>query len=80
MQNLPKMSQKKDRINDGIEVDLVSSWFLVEDIMMFENIGVSNAVNQTKYLICADCEMGPLGWTDISNKKCYVALSRVRQS
>jgi len=74
---LPKMSQKKDQAD--LEFDTLSEWFAVEDIMTFENIGVSNAVDQTKYLTCADCEMGPVGWTDLSNKKCYVALSRVRQ-
>ena len=27
----------------------------------FENIGFSNTVGDFKYLICADCDMGPIG-------------------
>lgn len=45
----------------------------------FENIGFSNNVDATtKYLICADCEMGPVGFCDLTNKMCYVALERVK--
>jgi len=75
---LPKMSQKKDRAD--LECDTVVEWFVLEDIMQFENIGVTNTVEEKKYLICADCEMGPVGWTDLSTKKCFIALSRVRHS
>lgn len=44
----------------------------------FENIGFSHTVDNYKYLICADCEMGPVGYHNISTKKCYVALERVK--
>lgn len=44
----------------------------------FENIGFSHTVDNYKYLICADCEMGPVGYHNITTKKCYVALERVK--
>lgn len=44
----------------------------------FENIGVSHTVGNVKYLACADCERGPVGWHDLSTKKSYIALCRVK--
>lgn len=45
--------------------------------MTFYNVGFSNTVGSTKYLTCADCETGPIGYYDIPSKISYVALSRV---
>lgn len=44
----------------------------------FQNVGFSKNVGANKFLICADCDMGPIGWFDSSSKECYVALSRVK--
>lgn len=44
----------------------------------FENIGFSHTIDDTKFLICADCEMGPVGYHSISTKKCFVALTRIK--
>ena len=46
------------------------------------HIGFTKSVdNETiKYLICADCDVGPIGWHCISTKKNYVALARVKHS
>lgn len=60
------------------ETEDLSLFWLVTDMLMFENIGFSNTVGNTKYLACADCEAGPIGYFDILNKTSYVALSRVR--
>lgn len=43
----------------------------------FENIGFSNTVGNIKYLACADCELGPIGYYDTDTKVSYVALARV---
>jgi len=75
--DLPKMTQKKNAPEP--EVDSIKEWILVEDMFTFDNVGVSHVVNNMKYLTCADCEFGPIGWMDLNNKKSYVALSRVRQ-
>ena len=57
---------------------LVKHW-LVEDMFHFENVGFSKTVQNIKYLICADCEIGPIGWHDVNNKKeFFVACERVK--
>ncbi|CAE6427849.1 unnamed protein product [Rhizoctonia solani] len=40
-----------------------TGWWLVKPSpMQFENIGFSRAVGEIKYLSCAECDLGPLGW------------------
>ncbi|KAK4299373.1 hypothetical protein Pmani_028348 [Petrolisthes manimaculis] len=55
----------------------VSEWWTVEDMFTFDNIGFSHTVGSVKYLVCADCEHGPLGWHDTVTRRSYVALQRV---
>lgn len=78
---LPSMT---DKYNIGTEPlgDQLTQFWLVVDMFHFENVGFSKNVNQTiKYLICADCERGPIGWHDIGNKKEFlVAAERVQYS
>lgn len=58
------------------EEQLAEFW-CVDDIYTFENIGFSNTVGKTKYLACADCDRGPVGYHNLETKKSFVALSRV---
>jgi hypothetical protein len=44
----------------------------------FDNLGFSNTVGSVKYLTCADCEIGPIGWHSLDTKKSYVAVGRVK--
>lgn len=60
------------------QCELLKNYWTVNDMFTFENIGFSNTVQNKKYLICADCEMGPVGYHDIATKVCYVALKRVK--
>ena len=60
------------------EQETLRDYLLVENIHNFENIGVTNKINNIKYLICADCEKGPVGWYDLSTSISYIALSRVK--
>ena len=78
---LPSMSEKY-RIGSEPSGDQVTQFWLVEDMFHFENVGFSKTVNETvKYLICADCEKGPIGWHDVGNRKEYlVAAERVLYS
>ena len=46
----------------------------------FENAGFSNTVGEYKYLTCADCEMGPIGWHCLRTKLSYIADQRVKQT
>jgi hypothetical protein len=70
--------------NDHI-CDSVESFWLVYDMFTFENVGFSNTVNnQTKYLVCANCERGPIGFSPINpstrqlEKEFYVAIDRIK--
>lgn len=73
---LPEILCKKG--SEGNNREQISDYWMVEDINSFENIGVSHTVEKVKYLACADCERGPVGWHDISGNKSYIALSRVK--
>ncbi|KAK9892264.1 hypothetical protein WA026_019065 [Henosepilachna vigintioctopunctata] len=75
--HLPLMKQiKTSELNP--EKELISSFWLVPDMYTFQNVGFSNTVGTTKFLVCADCEAGPIGYHDLQNGKSYIALSRVR--
>jgi hypothetical protein len=64
---------------DEQESEIVTKFWQLNSLMAFENIGVSNLVENIKFLCCADCEVGPLGWHDITDKtKFYIAAERVR--
>ena len=62
-----------------IAKEKLSQFYRVEDMFDFDNVGFSKTVDEVKYLICADCEAGPIGFHDLSTKKSYVALSRMKQ-
>ena len=71
-----KMSRYKV---DAPEHEIVTKFWLLNSLMAFENIGVSHLVENIKFLSCADCEVGPIGWHDINDKtKFYIAAERVR--
>ncbi|KAJ2893275.1 hypothetical protein IWW38_002919 [Coemansia aciculifera] len=40
-------------------------FWLVDDVMAFDNVGVSHTKNGIKYLSCADCDLAPIGYYDI---------------
>lgn len=46
----------------------------------FQNVGFTNTVGENKYLTCADCDAGPIGYYNIPSKKSYIALSRVQHA
>ncbi|CAG9766112.1 unnamed protein product [Ceutorhynchus assimilis] len=74
--DLPLITQTKN--NDANpETEHTSLFWVVKDMFTFYNVGFSNAVGNTKFLTCADCEAGPIGYHDIPTKISYVALTRV---
>lgn len=76
--SLPLMSEKY-KIGTKPSVEETSDQWLVEDMFDFENVGFSKNVDDLKYLICADCERGPIGWHVIAEaNKFYVSCSRVK--
>lgn len=72
------MMEKHKIGSEPVGDQLISQW-LVKDMFHFENVGFSKTVNSCeKYLVCADCEIGPIGWTDVNNQKeYYVSAERV---
>ncbi|CAO3615194.1 unnamed protein product [Mucor fragilis] len=44
----------------------------VSNMMDFENVGFSTTVGTTKYLSCADCDLGPIGYHDTTDPKEFV--------
>ncbi|XP_014597968.1 PREDICTED: guanine nucleotide exchange factor MSS4 homolog [Polistes canadensis] len=73
---LPHIHSKGE--GEGIQQETITEYWYIEDMFAFENIGVSHTVGNIKYLACADCERGPVGWHDLATKKSYIALSRVK--
>ena len=70
--------KKKTDESAGDGETLHDFWF-VDDMFTFENVGFSNTLEGKKYLVCADCEVGPIGYHDLSDAKAfYVAISRVK--
>uniref|UniRef100_A0A8D8YLB2 Guanine nucleotide exchange factor MSS4 n=1 Tax=Cacopsylla melanoneura TaxID=428564 RepID=A0A8D8YLB2_9HEMI len=85
--SLPLMKQRRrTEIKEGSgeveEQDAVketcTDFWQVDDIYTFENVGFTNTISGLKYLACADCEMGPIGYYDPDSKLSYVAFTRVK--
>eukprot|EP00112_Aurelia_sp_Birch-Aquarium-sp1_P012410 Seg2610.2 transcript_id=Seg2610.2/GoldUCD/mRNA.D3Y31 product="Guanine nucleotide exchange factor MSS4" protein_id=Seg2610.2/GoldUCD/D3Y31 len=73
--DLPTMKKKNEESNENEES---TCFWLLKNMMDFENVGFSNTVNDVKYLCCADCEVGPIGFHIIHNKTEFlVAADRV---
>ncbi|KAG0223902.1 Mss4 protein-domain-containing protein [Mortierella sp. GBAus27b] len=59
----------------------LQSFWRVGDMMAFENVGFSRRLaNHVQFLICADCDTGPLGYHVAvdATKEYLIALNRVR--
>jgi len=60
-------------------------WLVTPSPMAFENIGFSRPVPQLsetegrrmKLLVCAECELGPIGWCEEGGAEFWIACSRV---
>lgn len=63
-QSIELASIKKDQ-----PVQKVEYFWTCKDMMVFENIGFTKQESGFKYLICADCDLGPLGYHDPSQEE-----------
>ncbi|XP_024283303.1 guanine nucleotide exchange factor MSS4 [Oncorhynchus tshawytscha] len=80
---LPSMRKKTTitQSEGSVDGDTLTTHWLVDDMYTFENVGFTKDVGRIKYLICADCEIGPIGWHCLDDKKSfYVALERVNHA
>lgn len=67
----------RQKIGENVDEEPVQLFWHVDNMYTFENIGFSHTVDNYKYLSCADCEAGPVGYHDLTTKHSYVCLSRV---
>ncbi|KPJ20747.1 PREDICTED: guanine nucleotide exchange factor MSS4 homolog [Papilio xuthus] len=74
--DLPLMQQDKNKEGE-VQSEKINQFYHVENMYTFENIGFTHTVANHKYLSCADCDAGPVGYYDMDTKHSYVALSRV---
>ncbi|KIJ60766.1 hypothetical protein HYDPIDRAFT_138703 [Hydnomerulius pinastri MD-312] len=66
----------------------VQWWLVTPSPMEFENIGFTRPIasieessapaKPLKLLICADCDVGPLGWSEEGGQEFWLACSRVK--
>ncbi|CAF4873894.1 unnamed protein product [Pieris macdunnoughi] len=75
--DLPLMEQDK-RAEAKVQYEKINQFFFVENMYTFENIGFTHTIDNCKYLSCADCDAGPVGYYNMDTKHSYVALSRVK--
>ncbi|GBE84288.1 acyl-CoA N-acyltransferase [Sparassis latifolia] len=64
--------------------NLMHWWRVTPNAMAFENIGFSRAVKsdtstnkRLKLLLCAECDLGPLGWCEEGSSEFWLACNRV---
>ncbi|KAI8088080.1 Mss4-like protein [Gilbertella persicaria] len=57
---------------NSILTDDDTHFWHVSNMMDFENVGFSTTIGTIKYLSCADCDLGPIGYHDTSNPKEFV--------
>lgn len=72
---LPLPRQQKDV--ESVQKETLTDWWSVKGVYDFENVGFTHASDGVKYLVCADCEMGPVGFLCPQTQTHFVALSRV---
>lgn len=73
--DLPAVTVKA---KEAVKFETFKQFWMLEDVLAFENVGVSNSINNIKYLLCADCEMGPIGYFDPTAQHYFVAIDRVK--
>lgn len=72
-----KKQPQRGEEEDETQCETLTYFWQVNDMYSFENIGFSNTIGDIKYLACADCEIGPVGYYNMNTKVSYVALARV---
>ncbi|CAG2164319.1 unnamed protein product [Oppiella nova] len=75
LKSLPSVMVREDSTH-GLEV--LSDFWMVSDMFQFENMAFSKNVEDMKYLACAECDIGPIGWHNLCDQKCYIAINRIK--
>lgn len=62
----------------GQEERQFDRWWEVRDMFGFDNVGFTNTTgDHVKFLSCADCDRGPIGFHDLNTKHSFVAVDCV---
>lgn len=69
--------QQDTKNESDIQNETLKEFYHVENMYTFENIGFTHTVGDTKYLSCADCDAGPVGYYEMQTKHSFIALARV---
>ncbi|CAB3244879.1 unnamed protein product [Arctia plantaginis] len=77
-EQLPLMLQDSKQEGE-VQSETITDFYHVENMFTFENIGFTHTVANYKYLSCADCDAGPVGYYNMDTKHSYVAISRIIQ-
>ncbi|XP_004927541.1 guanine nucleotide exchange factor MSS4 homolog [Bombyx mori] len=77
--DLPLMQQASNNDRE-VQNETIKEFYHVENMYTFENIGFTHTVDNHKYLSCADCDAGPVGYHDTNTRHSYVAISRIVHS
>ncbi|CAL2040881.1 unnamed protein product [Caenorhabditis brenneri] len=62
---------------DHTQTELVKGYFGVKDIFAFENVGFTRSAEGKKFLVCGECEEGPVGFVDPNTEMNYVTPERL---
>ena len=76
---LPGMRHASAGASASETSETLSAFWCVKDKFDFENVGFTKTVDgHLKYLICGECDMGPIGYYDLNDEaSIYVACERV---
>uniref|UniRef100_A0A1I7TE38 Guanine nucleotide exchange factor MSS4 homolog n=1 Tax=Caenorhabditis tropicalis TaxID=1561998 RepID=A0A1I7TE38_9PELO len=72
---LPLPRQKKGI--DHTQTEPVRGYFGVKDIFAFENVGFTRSSEGKRFLVCGECEQGPVGYVDPETEMNYVTPERL---
>eukprot|EP00123_Amoebidium_parasiticum_P022967 comp9878_c0_seq1/m.4817 comp9878_c0_seq1/g.4817 ORF comp9878_c0_seq1/g.4817 comp9878_c0_seq1/m.4817 type:complete len:119 (-) comp9878_c0_seq1:61-417(-) len=76
---LPHMTLKARGEGESDRETHIKFWLLT-NMYDFDNVGFSNTLEGStlKYLTCADCEIGPIGWHDTADAQAFYLCAEGR--
>ncbi|KAG0163001.1 hypothetical protein DFQ28_000492 [Apophysomyces sp. BC1034] len=79
-----KITLPKSVLPEGADLldtdENITDFWCLTSMMDFDNIGFSKPVGSIKFLSCADCDIGPIGYHDTASKpeEFLISIRRVR--
>ncbi|KCV71709.1 hypothetical protein H696_01132 [Fonticula alba] len=71
-------AQGKSKLNpEDFPPEELELFLEVDSIFTFLNMGFAHAVQGRKYMCCADCNFGPVGFLNTTTNRCWLARDRV---